>query len=60
MTVFRPLRPAGFIHDCMHFAAGFIGILLHTDAGSKGGKIQKKKRKKKTQNADCQLPSLAR
>ena len=38
-TVFIPLRPAGFIQDCKHFAAGFIGILLHTDAGSIRGRV---------------------
>ena len=38
-TVFIPLRPAGFIQDCNHFAAGFIGILLHTDAGSIRGRV---------------------
>ena len=39
-TVFIPLRPAGFIQDYKHFAAGFIGILLHTDAGSIRGRAQ--------------------
>ena len=38
-TVFIPLRPAGFIQDCKHFPAGFIGILLHTDAGSIRGRV---------------------
>ena len=38
-TVLIPLRPAGFIQDCKHFAAGFIGILLHTDAGSIRGRV---------------------
>ena len=38
--VFIPLRPAGFIQDCKHLAAGFIGILLHTDASSIKGRAQ--------------------
>ena len=37
-TVFILLRPAGSIQDCRHFAAGFIGILLNTDAGSIRGR----------------------
>ena len=38
-TVFILLRPAGSIQDYRHFAAGFIGILLNTDAGSIRGRV---------------------
>ena len=39
-TVCILLRPAGSIQDYRHFAAGFIGILLNTDAGSIRGRAQ--------------------
>ena len=38
-TVFLPLEPAGSISHRRCFTAGFIGILLNTDAGSIGGQV---------------------
>ena len=37
--MFILLRPAGSIQGYRHFAVGFIGILLNTDAGSIRGRV---------------------
>ena len=39
ITVFLLLEPAGSISHRGYFTAGFIGILLNTDAGSIGGRV---------------------